>query len=220
MKDLGQDVSQTVCLLDIELQIRRKDHSRALEMLEQLITRVDSGTFDVAQQVKLMTLKVQILAEAGIPQKGFTIALRAAVTAYHAKIHPALWEAIGALCTILNRLDEFESSIRLMSSIMPQLLECEDCDLAARSFSVLADAHVGLAGKRRSQALQCREHLSRGLENLNNAFDRFSSVEDVLGQGEMLAKKATIMHIYGEPVLANDCAAQYLAIQRAAKEQQ
>ena len=219
MKGLGQDGSLTVTLLDIESQIRRKDYSTALATLESRVAKTENSNLEITHQVKLMTLKVQILVAAGTPQKGFSIAVRAAVKSFRARIYPSLWEAIMVLSTVLISLQEFEASIRLLNSIMPHLLEGEDCDLAARSFSVLADAHVGLAGKRRSESLHYREHLSRGLESLNKAFDSFSSLEDVKGQCEMLAKKATIMHIYSEPVLANDCAAQYLAIKKAASEQ-
>ena len=59
----------------------------------------------------------------------------------------------------------------------------------------------------------------KALEHIERSFDEFSRIEDVRGQCEMIAKKATIMHLNGDPVLANDCAAKYLDIKRAAKVQ-
>ena len=219
MEDINHDLSYAVTLFEIELQLKRKDFSQAMEKLEALATKLSEGNFDIYQRIKVMIIKAQIYDKAGIPQKGFSVALRAATLAHRSKIFPALWEAIGAICAVLHSVKEFEGSMRLLEAIMPQVLECEDCDLAAQSFSLLADAHVGLAGMVKTKHLQRKEQLTKGLENLGMAFDEFSKIENVRGQCEMLAKKATIMHLNGDSVLANDCAAQYLAIRNSAKEQ-
>ena len=165
-----------------------------------------------------MTLKAQIYVKAGTPQKGFSVAIRAALLAHRARILPALWMAVGTVCAVLQSLTEFQASLQLLESIMPQVLECEDCDLAAHSFSLLTDAHIGMAGLAKAGTLQRKEQLMKGLGNLDRAFDEYSKIEDVRGQCDTLAKKATIMHLNGDPVLANDCAAQYLAIRNLAGE--
>ena len=220
MKNINRDLSYGITLLEINLQLRRKHFSKAMSILESLATELERGDLDVYQRIKVMIIKAQIYDKAGIPQKGFSVALRAATLAHHAKILPALWEAIGAICAVLHSLKEFKGSMKLLESIMPQVLECEDCDLAARSFSLLADAHIGTAGMTKIGTLQRKEQLTKGLESLEMAFDEFSKIEDVKGQCEMLAKKATIMHLNGDHVLANDCAARYLAIKKGAKEYQ
>lgn len=189
-----------------------------MELLEGLSARLTEDDADIYQHVKLMTLKARIYDEAGIPQKGFSVALRAASIAHRAKLLPALWEAVGALCAVLNSLMEFSAAAKLLEGIMPQVLECEDCELAARSFSLLADAHVGMAGQASVDAIQRKEQLTKALENIDRSFDEFSRIEDIKGQCEMVAKKATIMHLNGDPVLANDCAAKYLDIKAAAKD--
>lgn len=199
--------------------MRRADYPSAMDTLEQLATQLDEDDADIYQRLQLMILKARIYDEAGTPQKGFSVALRAASLAHRAGLLPTLWEAIDAICAILHSLKEFEASAKLLESIMPQVLECEDCDLAARTFSLLADAHVGMAGQAKAETPQRKEQLTKGLENLGRAFDEFSRIEDVKGQCEMMAKKATMMHLNGEPVLANDCAARYLAIKKAARDE-
>ena len=189
-----------------------------MDLLENLATRMDNGETDVLQRVKIMILKARIYDHAGITQKGFSVALRAASLAHKAKILPALWEAIGAVSRVLISMREFEAAVRLMESIMPQVLECEDCNLAAQSFSHLADALMGLAGDANAESLQRKERLTKALEHIDRSFDEFSRIEDVRGQCQMMAKRATIMHLNGDPVLANDCAAKYLDIKKAAKE--
>ena len=190
-----------------------------METLENLADTLHEENADIYWRIKIMTLKARIYDFAGLPQKGFSVALRATSLAFKAKLLPCLWESINALTAIFNSLSEFTASIALLEAIVPQVLECEDCDLAARTFSLLADGHVGVAGQAKPDSIQRKEQLTKGLENLERAFDQFELMEDVRGQCEMLAKKATIMHLNGDPVLANDCAAKYLAIKDAAKEQ-
>ena len=212
-------MSFSFSILDIDLHIRRQDYSTAMSLLETLATRLNDQEADVFQRVKLMTLKARIYDKAGTPQKGFSVALRAASMAHKARVLPALWEAVGTISRVLISLREFDAAAKLMESIMPQILECEDCNLAGHSFSFLADAYMGQAGQAKAESLQRKERLTKALEYIDRSFDEFSRVEDVKGQCEMMAKKATIMHLNGDPVLANDCAAKYLDIRRAAKEQ-
>ncbi len=203
----------------MDLQVRRGDYSKAMEILERLAIKLIDEELDVYQRIKLMTLKARIYDKAGIPQKGFSVALRAASLAHRARLLPALWEAVGAVSAILISLKEFNAAAKLLESIMPQVLECEDCSLSAQTFSFLADAHMGMAGEARAETLQRKEQLTKALDNIDRSFDEFSKINDIKGQCEMMAKKATIMHLNGDPVLANDCAAKYLDIKRAAKEQ-
>ena len=190
-----------------------------MDLLEARATKFDEDRVDVYQRVKLMTLKARIYEKVGIPQKGFSVALRAASVAHQAQLLPPLWEAVGSVSAVLNSLKNFDAVIEIVDSIMPRVLECEDCSLAAQSFSLLADAHVGKAGQVKADTIQRKEQLTKALESIGRSFDEYSKIEDIKGQCEMLAKKATIMHLNGDPVLANDCAAQYLSIVAAAKDQ-
>lgn len=216
--NLGKDLQFTVLTLEIDLNVRRGDYAKAMEILENLSSQVNDGEDDYFQRIKVMTLKARIYDRAGIPQKGFSVALRAASLAHRARLMPALWEAVGAVCASLISLKEFSAAARLLEGIMPQTLECEDCNLSAQTFSLLADAHMGMAGQARGETLARKEQLTKALDNTSRSFDEFSRIEDVQGQCEMMAKKATIMHLNGDSVLANDCAAKYLDIKRAAKD--
>ncbi|KAL9132294.1 MAG: hypothetical protein Q9175_006534 [Cornicularia normoerica] len=217
--NLGQDLRFSILTLEIDLNVRRGDYTKAMEILENLASKLTDGEADIFQRIKVMTLKARIYNKAGIPQKGFSVALRAASLAHRARLLPALWEAVGAVCAILISLKEFSAAAKLLESIMPQTLECEDCNLSAQTFSMLADAHMGIAGLAKAETLPRKEQLTKALDNVGRSFDEFSRIEDVKGQCEMMAKKATIMHLNGDPVLANDCAAKYLDIKRAARDQ-
>lgn len=214
-----QIIAFAIAVQEINLQIRRQDYSRAMQLLEKQYTKTYSEEADIMQRVKLLTLKARILDKAGIAPKGFSVALRAAGLAYKARILPALWEAIAAVCRVLISLKEFEAASKLLENIMPQVLECEDCELAAECFLCLADAHMGMAGLAKSEPLKRKEQMTKALECIDRSFDGFSRIHDVKGQCEMMAKKATIMHLNGDLVLANDCAAKHLDIERVAREE-
>ena len=218
MPGLGREEAYEIALLEIDLKMRRRDFSSAMAMVEKLAHRLSEEEADIYCRIKIMTLKADLYNKAGIPQKGFSVALRAASLALKSKILPSLWEAVNAICAICNSLSEYGPSIRLLESIGPQVLECEDCDLAAQTFSLLADSHVGLAGQEKAGTIHRKEQLTKGLENLGRAFDEYSRNDDVRGQCQMMAKTATIMHLNGDPVLANDYASKYLAIKETAKE--
>jgi anaphase-promoting complex subunit 5 len=199
--------------------MRRQDFSEAMNILEDLSNEQNDNEADIFHRIKIMTLKARIYDKAGIAQKGFSVSLRAASLAYQARLLPALWEAIGTLSRVLISVGEFEAAGKLLESIIPQVLECEDCDLAGHTFSCLADAHMGLAGQNRSESSPRKERLTKALACIDRSFDEYSKIEDIRGQCEMMAKKATIMHLIGEPVLANDYSAKYLDLKRAAREQ-
>lgn len=197
--------------------LRRQDLLAARSLLDRTADKLNDNDVDIYQSMRMMTLKARMWEKAGLPQKGFSVALRAATLAHRARILPSLWEAICVICAVLHSVNEFKPSVQLLESILPQLLEYEAVGLTARAFLLLADAHVGLAGAAKTSTLLRQEHLTKGLQNLDEAFSEFAKDEDVQGQGQTLAKKATIMHLIGDHVLANDCAAQYLAIRKAAR---
>lgn len=189
-----------------------------MTLLEKLLQVLDQQEADIFQRLKVMILKARIYDQAGIPQKGFSVALRAASLAHKAQLLPVLWDAVGAICRILVSVNEFDAAVRLIESVLPQALECEDCGLAALLFSCLADGHVGTAGQAKAGSSQRKEKLIKASAALDRAFDEYSKIEDVRGQCEMVAKKATIMCLNGDTMLANDCAAKYLDIRKAATE--
>jgi anaphase-promoting complex subunit 5 len=201
-------------MLMVEIHWRKGDLEKALELVETLAEERHVEVNDVAVQVRLLNLKARLLAETGHPLKGFSLATRAAQIAYRARVLPALWEAVGLLANILNHLREFGAAMELLHAIMPQVLECQDRDLAARSYSVLADASMGLAGLEPQQSTKQKEFISRAMEHIEQAYVQYRYIEDLKGQLGMLRKKATVMHWRGDLVLANDTATQYLELNK------
>ena len=211
------DIAFATLLYSIDLQLRKGEYSTAMGILERYQTDNAAAEEDMFQRIKLMSVKAQIFDRAGLPHKGFSIAIRAASLAYKAQHLAILWDAVGVLCKVLIGLSEFHAAVKLLKAIMPQTLETEDCELTARTFSYLADAYMGLAGEAKAGSSKRREQMNKALESLERGFDEYSRIENVDGQCEMLAKKATILHLNGDLVLANDCGAKYL--QRRAHEE-
>lgn len=210
------EIAFSISLLHLDLLVRQGSYSEALRTLEEYHAKLEEENSDIAQRVKLLTLKARILDKCGRPQKGFSVAIRAATIAHRAKLLPALWDAVGAVSNVLISLKEFAAAGQMLDSIMPQVLECEDCDLAARMYSLLVDSEMGQAGQAKPETPKRKEHLTKALEFIDRAFTEYSRIEDIQGQCEIMAKKATIMHLVGDLVLANDYAAKYLDLKREA----
>ncbi|KAJ9605601.1 APC5 protein [Cladophialophora chaetospira] len=210
------EVSFSLSLLEVELLLRRGMPDEALKKVGDLAEATDKSQEinDIAVQTRLLNLKSRILIDCGHSLKAFSLTTRAAQIAYRGRILPSLWESIGLLAAILNDLREFAAAVDLLQSIMPQVLECQDCDLAARSYSVLADANVGLAGCEAERSTRQKELIGKAMEDIDHAYTQFRHIENLRGQLDMLKKKATIMHWRGDMVLANDVATQYLDLKR------
>lgn len=203
----------------IDFTIRQGDYGRALRMVEQAAHCMQPENFDVYLQIELLCFKARILERSGHPQRGFSLAMRAANIAHRSKVLFGLWESICTLAAILLSLREFDATEELVESIMPQILESEDTALVARAYSLLVDANMGTAGELwsrlgRESTPARKEYITRALGYIDFAYESYEEIEDVLGQTEMMAKKATVMHLTGDPVLANDYAAKYLDLRR------
>lgn len=239
LQDIGLhdiDLVLQLSFLEIEYRLRKGHHSQAMAIVEGVAQTMRPENFDVLVQIRLLCFKARILEKTGLPQRGFSLAMRAASIAHRCRVLPGLWEAIGVLATVLLSMHEFEAAAEMMESIMPQVLELDDRYLTARSYSILVDANMGLAGEASSPTpsfspdddddeetmnklpdpLKKKEYITRALAYIDCSYDEYEAIEDLLGQCEMMAKKATVMHLSGDLVLANDYAAKYLDLRKGA----
>ncbi|KAI9748998.1 MAG: hypothetical protein M4579_007049 [Chaenotheca gracillima] len=211
-------------VLYIDYLTRRASYAEALSHLETLASSLKDEDRDIYLRVRLLTLKTFLLDKCGFAPKGFSIAVRAASIAWRARLMPVLWEALCAVSVVLIQLKEFEAAAKVLNAIMPQylktdygalkILECEDVSLSALAYSLLVDAHMGQAGEAEAESPRRIERLTRASELTDCAFGEYSRIEEVQKQCEMMSKKATIMHLMNEYVLANDYAAKYLELRK------
>lgn len=217
--DLEPDLVFVVDSLHYELLVRRGDLQAAFAKVERLISETGNQDKDVALRVRLLLMKAQLFSKAGRPQRGFSVAMRAANLAWKARLMNLLWQSVGAVAEILNSLGEFEAAEKLLLVIIPRCLECEGNFMAANLYSSLANAYVGTAGKMGAAPGQGQvpsrgrmEYLGRAAGVLRRAFDYYASVEDIQNKLEVTAKMATIMRARGELKVADDLAAKYLKL--------
>ncbi|KAH7037478.1 anaphase-promoting complex subunit 5-domain-containing protein [Microdochium trichocladiopsis] len=216
--DLEPDLGFVIDNLHIDHLVRRGDMQGAFAKLEALISDLREENKDIALRVRLLILKAELLDRSGRPQKGFTVAVRAANVAWRARLIPLLWSAMGAIANILSSMAEFEPAIQLLEAVLPRALECDNAVMVAQLYSYLGDAEMGMAGRMPPQSNKRREFMTKALAAVEKAFDHYSSVEDIRKQCELMSKKATIMKVAGDNVLANDYAAAYMALRRDAAQ--
>lgn len=213
--DLEPELQWVTNFLHVDYLIRRGNLQSAFGKVEHMLHRLQEDKRDINLRIRLMLLKVRLFDKAGRPQRGFTLAVRAASLAWQARLMPSLWEAIGALANILRSLGEFEAAARLLTAVIPRSLECDSAATSGILYSHLSDANMGIAGNAPRTSARRMEYLTKAAAAVQKAFDRFSGIEDVERQCEMMAKKATIMKVAGDKVLAADYAAAYVALRRS-----
>ncbi|EGY20923.1 anaphase-promoting complex protein [Verticillium dahliae VdLs.17] len=216
MDDMEPDIAFMIDYLHIDCLKRRGDLSSAFEKVEDMLEELQEENRDLSLRLQLMLVKAHLYDKAGRPQRGFTLAMRAASMAWRARLVPNLWHAIGAIANILTSLGEFQAAIDLLTAILPRSLECDSTRLSGTLYSHLADANMGLAGSAPDGSARRTECMTRALRAVEKAFDCYSSVEEIIKQCEMMAKKATIMRVAGDKALAADCAATYVALRKHA----
>ncbi|KAJ5884978.1 hypothetical protein N7495_009488 [Penicillium taxi] len=216
---LDADLRIHLALFTIEFKIRQGDYGRAMRLVDEAAHSIQPENFDVYAQIKLLCLKALILEKSGHPERGFSLAMRAANISHRTKVLSCLWESSCTLAAVLIGLREFNPALKLVESVLPQILESEKSVLIARAYSLLVDANMGIASELWTQLGQDsipvrKEYINLALGYIDCAYDAFEKIEDLLGQTEMMAKKATVMHLTGDLVLANDCAAKYLDLRK------
>jgi len=142
------DLSHQISLLEITLLMHSSEPD--LPSAYRKITSLLATASDLAQTLHLLTLKAGVFAAAGKPEKGFSIAVRAASRAERAGLVPVLLEALAALAEILNKVGEFGPAREIVEAALPQVrllivpllsirwVSCLNCGLFANDF-----AHLG-----------------------------------------------------------------------------
>jgi anaphase-promoting complex subunit 5 len=115
------DVLFQISLLEISYLMRMGSHFEALKAIEQLAAQQTEEDADIYQKTYLLILKAQLFARCGNPEKGFSIAMRAASTSHRTRLLPLLWEAVGTLANILIYVKEFDAARKLLDSVIPQV---------------------------------------------------------------------------------------------------
>ena len=113
------DLSHQISLLEITLLMHPSGPD--LPTAYRRITSLLAITSDLAQTLHLLTLKAGVFAAAGKPEKGFSIAVRAASRAERAGLVPVLLEALAALAEILNKVGEFGPAREVVEAALPQV---------------------------------------------------------------------------------------------------
>ncbi|KAH7157858.1 anaphase-promoting complex subunit 5-domain-containing protein [Dactylonectria estremocensis] len=217
MDDLEPDMAFLVDTLHIDCLTRRGDFQAAFAKVDNLMSKLGDQKKDVALRVKLLLMKASLLDKCGRTQRGFTIAMRATSISWRARLVLSLWHSTGAVANILVSLAEFEAASQLLNAVIPRSLECDATALTAQLYSYLADANMGLAGKHDAKSNKRTEYMTKALAAVQKSFDHYSSIEDIGQQCQMMAKKAMVMKLSGDMVLAADYAAAYVALRKTAQ---
>lgn len=206
------DLTFELNMMHIDSLIRLGEYHTALSIIEKVASELAGEGEDVFFRCKLLCLKTHVFIKCGRPQKGFSIAVRAANLAWRARLLPNLWEAMGLISAILISLHEYKAAEQILSSILPRALECEDPLLTAQLWSWKVDAQMGQAGQHKKGSRERKEKFIAAIEGLERAFDSFAKVDEKKKMRECVAKKGLIYWHLGDAKLVEDTAAVHEAL--------
>lgn len=208
----------------IDYLISRGSYSEAFSAISALAQSLKEDNADTLQRVAVLLMKAILFANIGKPEKGFSVALRAASVSYRARLMPSLWNSVGLLGNILNSLGECESARRLIEGVLPQALEGSDHMLVATLYSHLADSYMGLASpdpnpdpspdEQKAPATPSSPKTTRSRAGkiakaelyIDRAREYYKKCDYLDGECEQLMKKAIIAKLRGDEKLAEEWA--------------
>ena len=152
-------------------------------------------------------MKADLFRKVGKPERGFSVALRAASVAFKARLMPSLWGAVGLLANMLNDLGEYGSARRLLDAVLPQSLENGDAILSGTLYSHLGDSYMGLANPVISTEARARaSNIAKAELYIDRARESYKKSSYLDGECEQLMKKAVIAKLRGDEKLAEEWA--------------
>lgn len=99
----------------------RGSYSEAFAAISALSQLLKTDNADILQRVSVLLMQADLWRKTGQPEKGFSVALRAASVSFRARLGPSLWTAVGLLGNILNSLGEWDNARRLIEGVLPQV---------------------------------------------------------------------------------------------------
>ena len=107
--------------VNVEYLVARGYYDDAFNAIENLSASLRGEGSDILQRISMLLAKAELFGRAGMPERGFSIALRAASVSFKARLMPCLWSAVGILSNILNSMGEFEAAAKLLHATIPQV---------------------------------------------------------------------------------------------------
>ena len=122
------DTSITDPELDFFLRVLSLEHlahtgsqATALVETEKFIARLCCQGSDIYYITSAQLLKMRLLYQCGEGHRGLSLAMRAATTAYRARLIPLLLESLSMIVAVMVDSNGFVAAQRLLQAMIPQV---------------------------------------------------------------------------------------------------
>lgn len=93
----------------------------AYQYISALAQSLKEDNADIQQRISVLLMQADLWIKVGKPERGFSVALRAASISFRVRLGFTLWYAVGCLGAILNSLGEYREAKRLVEGVLPQV---------------------------------------------------------------------------------------------------
>ncbi|OWY42017.1 anaphase-promoting complex protein [Alternaria alternata] len=213
----------------IDYLISTSQFPLAYQCISSLAQSLKEDNADVQQRISVLLMQAELWRRVGRPERGFSVALRAASVSFRTRLASSLWAAVGCLGAILNTLGEYREARRLIEAVLPQALEGADTMLTGTLYSHLADSCMGLgnpdaspptsntgsqrpstpkAGEQASNRT-CSGNIAKAELYVDRATECFKKAAYLDGECDQLMKKAIIAKLRGDEKVAEEWAMRH-----------
>jgi anaphase-promoting complex subunit 5 len=105
----------------IDYLISTSQFPLAYQCISSLAQSLKEDNADVQQRISVLLMQAELWRRVGRPERGFSVALRAASVSFRTRLASSLWTAVGCLGAILNTLGEYREARRLIEAVLPQV---------------------------------------------------------------------------------------------------
>ncbi|QIW99296.1 hypothetical protein AMS68_004814 [Peltaster fructicola] len=180
--------------LDIALLMKRRQLSAGLQRVNAALERSKTqDNSDIAETLSLLMQKANIFAAAGRATKGFSIALRAALSAQRCHVMNLFVEALHTLARIFNDLGKFEAACELSQAALPYALEGSNLLVSAQLFVTLGESYVGQITAAPQVTESRQSHLAHvASSHIERGREIYEQIEEYEGQLDCLLMLARL----------------------------
>lgn len=105
----------------VDYLVSTAQFSLAYQTIASLAQSLKDDNADIQQRVSVLLMQADLWIKVGKPERGFSVALRAAGVSFRARLGYTLWCAVGCLGAILNSLGECQEAKRLVEGVLPRV---------------------------------------------------------------------------------------------------
>ncbi|KAK9478431.1 anaphase-promoting complex subunit 5-domain-containing protein [Lipomyces japonicus] len=202
-----EDCELEVTLPMIEYELKVGNTNQALSLASSSLDRSSRDNGDIHAQLSYLLAYAKVLSKLGRGVRGYSSIMRCVAIAEKACIVPTVMEAICQLCELYNSSYQHQSALSILDAVMPQIIECDNCDLLGKAYyetmnAILGANYVRIMSEWTATSIGYNESskskLLHAIRYAHMSYVEYAKVEDISMLVKLSFKLAAMYSILGD----------------------